>query len=367
MSFNSFNRPGTNSTALAAFLSSTFSNEWNYFEALNLKSNDVLEATHEQILSNPSDVADGVIKVEMKFGMSFFNMFDSLIVKYRDDNSIQLMFYTEMHQVAPIQSLYNQLKTNLGRGFVMDHKFSSFNDEGKIQSLAKGMYKSENDELIHVWNIGRFNFTLNYRVEPLRQLLFIVKMSPEKEIDLTPRNNGTILNILKHEIDTILDQQEIKAEPRLENNEVKFIDYTFQLDPPELDIFEEVRIRVFDKSRAINESIQTHITYYSKFEVDTSRTIVLCDKIASIYGKDNYGDSELQPHELDFLDDSDFWTGRSWLFNYAHGIQDLKDNTQSTLYGVTITADPNSDGLSLHILAYNKMKDYQTLMTPENL
>jgi hypothetical protein len=47
------------------------------------------------------------------------------------------------------------------------------------------------------------------------------------------------------------------------------------------------------------------------------------------------------------------------LFNYAHGIQDLKDDTQATLYGVTITADPKEDVLSLHILAYNKMKDYQ--------
>jgi hypothetical protein len=104
--FNSFNQPGTNSTALAVFLYSTFFNEWNYFEALNLRSNDVLEATHEQILSNPSDVADGVIKVEMKFGMLFFNLFDSLIVKYRDDNSIQLMFYTETHQVAPVPTPY---------------------------------------------------------------------------------------------------------------------------------------------------------------------------------------------------------------------------------------------------------------------
>ncbi|WP_432713789.1 hypothetical protein [Pedobacter sp.] len=85
-------------------------------------------------------------------------------------------------------------------------------------------------------------------------------MSPEKAIDLTPRDNGAILNILKHEIDAILNQQEIKAEPHLENNEVKFIDYTFQLGAPELDIFEEVRIRVFDKSRVINESIQTQLT-----------------------------------------------------------------------------------------------------------
>lgn len=49
MSFSYFNRPGTNSTALAGFLSIVFFDEWNYFEALNLKSNDVSEVAHEHI------------------------------------------------------------------------------------------------------------------------------------------------------------------------------------------------------------------------------------------------------------------------------------------------------------------------------
>ncbi|RYZ25239.1 MAG: hypothetical protein EOO10_18810, partial [Chitinophagaceae bacterium] len=109
-----FNSPGINPTSIGDFINSTFIQNWNYTEALGLSPTSIRQATHDEILSNPGDVADGVVKVEMKFGTLFFGIFDSLIIKYRLDNSVQLMFYTETNQVASVLSFYQALKSNLG-------------------------------------------------------------------------------------------------------------------------------------------------------------------------------------------------------------------------------------------------------------
>lgn len=271
------------------------------------------------------------------------------------------MFYTDMHQPAPVLEFYRALRSNLGGGILADHKFSSFNEENKVKALSQGYFSSSDDELMHLWNHENFNFTLNYRVDPLKQFLFIVTFSPEKKPDTAPRINGTILSVLNHNIPHLLAQKAVKEQVTKESGVVKFIDYTFALDPPEFGTFEEVRIRVFSEVKQIDQDIQTHVTYYSKYEIDTSKIIILCDNLAHVYGKDNYGDKEIMPHELDMLDGSELWTGRSWLFNTSHAIQDLSDKTQSTLYGVTITLTPD-DGLCLHILAFNKMMDYHNLM-----
>lgn len=360
-----FNRAGINFTSINHFLDSTFlaGQEWDHLAALDMGPDDILEAPYEMILDNPTDdVQTGVGRVQVKLNTLFFGVFDSLIIKHREDGSIQLMFYTETHDAEAVINFYHGLKTDLGGGTLMDHKFSSFNDKEKVSELAAGHFTSSSDELVHSWNFDNFVFTLSYGIDPLRQFLFDARLKARKEPDNSPRTKGTILSILSHNVSEIIASEPEKAIPYLENKAVRFIDYTYTLDPPELGIFEEVKVRIFDEQRKIDENIQTHLTYYSKYEIDTAKTIVLCDRVAGIYGKDNYGDAELIAHELDFLDDSEFWTGRSWLFNTSHAIQDLADDTQSTLYGVTISADPNQDGVSLHILVYNKMQDYQNLM-----
>jgi|GEM_PF-1272612 hypothetical protein len=359
-----FSRPKNNPTRIDEFLQSTFQQSWNYLEELSLAEADLQKATFEQILDNQADVDEGVNQVKMKFDTVFFNLFPKLIIKHRGDGSFQLMFYTETHQPEDIAQFYNNLKSTLGKGFFADHKFSSFEDRERIVNLSKGKFDSPKDEILHLWNHGRFTFTLNYQLEPLRQFLFIVNLAAERLPDHKPRTKGTILNALTHDIREIISRTPQKTEPFYENEEIKFVDYTFELNPPELGLFEQARIRIFDPEKRIHENIQTHITYYSKYEIDTSKTIIFCDALSKIYGKDNYGSTELKSHELDFLDDSEFWTGRSWLFNTSHCLQDLEDETQNTLYGVTITANPDEDGLCLHILVFNKMMDYQELMMP---
>lgn len=361
---NPFNFYRSNKTNIHAFLQSTFQDDWNYLEALGLNESDLQEATFEQIFNNPDDMVDGVTKVKMNFGTRFFNLFNNLIIKHRDEGSVTLMFYTEAHQAEDVLSFYNILKINLGGGYVKESKFSSFDEVSKVKNLSKGQYKTETDEIMNIWLNGNISLTLNYKIVPLRQLLFSVHISSSKILDLDARNKGTILNILEHNINEVILRDEIKAELTYENEKVKYVDYTFNLDPLELGIFEEVRVRIFDERKIINENIQTHVTYYSKFEIDTSSIIHLCDQVIKLYGKDSDGNSEMKPYELDLMDESDFWTGRKWLFNISHSLQDLSDPNQYTLYEVNIKSYPEEDGLCLNILMFNKMMDYQILMIP---
>jgi hypothetical protein len=91
-----FNRTGINSTSITHFLDSTF------LAALGVGPHDVLEAPYEMILDNSSDVQTGVGRVQVKLNTLFFGLFDSLIIKHREDGSIQLMFYTETHDAEAV-------------------------------------------------------------------------------------------------------------------------------------------------------------------------------------------------------------------------------------------------------------------------
>lgn len=350
-----------NPTSIDNFINSTVLDGWNYINALGLDKEKVLTATHDQILDNPNDVVDGVVHVEVVLNTVFFGIFDSLIVKYRDNQSVQLMFYTTIDDAQTVLSFFQQLRTTLGGGILADHKFSSFNESDKVDQLTRGEFEYESDELMHLWHSGDFSFTLNYRIDPLRQFLFIVQYNPRGNTDRLIRTNGTLLNILGHDLTTVLQQEELESEPKLEQDKIKFVDYTFVLSPSELGVFDEIKIRVFDESREINENIQTHVTYYSKYEVDTSKAIILCDKIIAIYGRDNYGDAELQPHELDMLENSETWTGRTWWLNKAHGLYDLNDPNQNLLYEIRLGSDDDV-GFSLHVLCFDKMLEYHKLM-----
>jgi hypothetical protein len=184
------------------------------------------------------------------------------------------MFFAEVRQSAPVLAFYAVLKASLGGGIVKESRFSSFNQTAKVQSLAAGKFETEKDEIVHTWLNDNITITLNYKLSPLRQFLLLVGIKPEKQPDLQFRNKGTILNILQHDIREIVKQTEIKAETTYADEQVKFVDYTFNLDPPELGIFEQMRIRIFDKNKRIDEQIQTHVTYYSKYEVDISAFVI---------------------------------------------------------------------------------------------
>lgn len=68
----------------------------------------------------------------------------------------------------------------IGDGFFVFLMLITVSNHAFRNTIKSGFYLKYRD----------FSFILNYRIEPLRQLLFIVKITPEKVIDLTPRKDG---------------------------------------------------------------------------------------------------------------------------------------------------------------------------------
>jgi hypothetical protein len=211
-------------------------------------------------------------------------------------------------------------------------------------------------------NTEKFSFTLNFKLDPLRRLLFNVIFKPLKEIDRSVRIRGTIVPLLKHRINEVLMQTPLKTEPRYEQGHIIFTDYFYQLNPPEFGVFDEVEIKLNGESQQILPNTHSNVTYYSKYEISTKHVIKLVDQIVKIYGKDDYADAELLPHEVDLIENSEFWTGRNWLINQHHALQVLDNPLEYTIYQLSIRADPNDKGLNLTITGFNTLLEYNDLM-----
>ncbi len=333
---------------------------WDYKLGLKLSSSEIHTATHDMLLDNPDDIADGVTKVEVVLQRRFFDLFKGLEIKHFDNGEVRLNFYAQIKNSKKITLLYQQLCTALGSGMSHPEQFIEFNDVDKLSQLASCKFNDNRKGFLHHWYKGTVGFTLYYKVKPDRQLVFAVSLRQGKIIDNSARIKGTLINISHHKIADVLLQTEITAIPTHEDNRLKFIDYTFELDPPEFNVFEKARIRIFGNDTKDISKDQFHVTYYSRFEIDTNKAITLCDQLVRIYGMDNNGYAEFRPYEIaSFEEDSD-WTGRDWWINNKHALADNSKSDEVNLYWINFHADPNEDGLALCIVGYNQMLEYHS-------
>lgn len=344
---------------LSDFLQSTEHEPWDYLSVLRIKPGQLHQATREQIMDNPGDVAIGVNQVEVVIGQFFFGMFRSLVIKHHDDGEVRLMFNGDITDGSKVTELFKTLNNQLKEGFHYEPKFASFHDTIKVKALASGRYDSAADELLHFWPIGRFGFTLNYKIEPLRQLVFIVSRKPENLIDTKRRDKGTLMHLLKHVISEVFLAPETKAEPFIENEELKFIDYSYKVNPPELGLFEWLVVRIFGAEKSMSNVKSLLVTYQTEHQVSLSSIIRLVDEVVKIYGADSSGYEELRPHEVDMIEEDNYWSGRSWFINQHHGLQDMSDSEQHTLYWITLTLDVG-EGLRLSVLGFEEMERYNS-------
>jgi hypothetical protein len=330
---------------------------WKYEDVLQLTSAVIHEAPYDMIIDNPDDVANGVSRVQVVFNCRFFDLFGSLIIKHHSDGSIMLVFNDFVSDVDLILQFYQELVLLLGAGYNDDERSKSFDERNKVESIARGAFQDEEDLVGHAWTRSQFGFSLSYRTEPSQQFVFSITWSPEKQLSYLPRKNGTLIDILLHDPHIIIHGQELSASTVYDNGEVKFIDYTFQLDPPELNVFDRVRIRVFGQEKSLLTG-QYHIAYYSRFEVNTADAIALCDQLVKIYGADSHNGMEIEPYEVRMLDARIQWTGRSWWINEDHGIKNFDNPDENILYWVSLTQVPDEDGFSLHITGFNTLYEY---------
>ena len=148
---------------------------------------------------------------------------------------------------------------------------------------------------------------------------------------------------------------EISAIPTEEKGRIKFIDYSYRLNPLELNVFDRVDIRLFSESKFMDEEQHTNITYWSTRAIEIEEVIVLVDQLAKVYGADNHNDKELKPHEIDMIENGESWTGRSWDFNDNHQLIDYHDESQNYLYNLRLDFQPEDRGLKISVIFYHKM------------
>lgn len=355
-----------NPTKLEDYIFSTFTEEWHYLAALHLHSRQVNEVPIEKLLmDNPMDIAQGVTRVETKFGTQFFDLFENLVIKHYGNDSVQLMFYTEIKNPNKPLYFYRALMTQLGGGYHFAPKFATFEMTDKVSALAKGKFEDEHDELLHSWHHSNFGFTLNFQLDPLRRLLFAVTYQPKKEIDHSVRNKGTLVSLLKQDLNEVLAGIPLNEAPHTKDGKVIFTDYDYKLASPEFDIFNKVEVKLTGTHRQIRPNVHTVVTYYSKYEINTARVITLVDKLVDVYGADDYGYRELVLHEIELIENGEFWTGRNWLINQHHALQNLDEETEHTIYQVTLTLQPDDKGLNLYVIGFNTLLEYDALMKTE--
>jgi hypothetical protein len=352
-----------NPTKLEDYLFSTFTDDWHYLAALHLNSRQVNEVPFEKLLvDNPMDVAQGVTRVETKFGTQFFDLFENLVIKHFGEDSVKLMFYTEIKNPNKPLSLYRILMAQLGGGYHFAPKFATFEMTDKVRALAAGKYDDEHDELLHSWHHGNFAFSLNFQINPLRRLVFSVTYQPKKEIDRSVRNKGTLTSLLTHDLNEVLAGTPLNETPQNKDEKVIFTDYDYALTTPEFGIFNKVEIKLNGTNRQIKPDVHSVVTYYSKFEINTDRVITLVDQLVEIYGTDDYGYRELVLHEIELIENGESWTGRNWLINQHHALQNLDNEAENTIYQVTLTLQPDDKGLNLYVIGFNTLLEYDALM-----
>lgn len=351
-----FNR--SKSIDLSLFLQEVYHNNKDPYTILAIKADRLQKATLDQILNNFGDVADGVSMVQMDFSRIYFNFFSELIIKTYDNGLVRWMFYDIIDNPNTVFDVFNNLRKELGEGIVHDRKFSTFDHVDKVKALSMGRYSSSSDEIIHLWQNSKVTVSLNYQLESLRRLVLSLNFYPDKKKNTAIRDKGTLLGMMKNDLRLLLIEPEISARQTQENGLIKFIDYSYQLDPPELNNFDMVDIRLFSLAKSIDEELHTNVTYWSTKAIEIEEVIVLVDQLARLYGTDNHGDEEMKPHEIDMVENGEFWTGRSWDFSNNHQLVDCNDENPTYLYNLRLDFNPEDQGLTISIIAYNKMLAY---------
>ncbi|SOD13860.1 hypothetical protein [Pedobacter xixiisoli] len=342
-------------TKLSQFLQEVFHNQKDPFSTLGINTEKLRKASFEQLLDNPGDIAEGVNKVQMDFSNTYFTYFGDLVIKTYDDGMSRWMFYDNITDANIVIKIFNDIKKELGAGMIHDEKFATFNQLDKIKALSMGKYSSKGDEILHLWQNSKTTVKLNYQLEPLRRLVLSFNFYPEKKKSTTVRNKGTLIGMMKNDLRLLILESEICAIPTEEKGRIKFIDYTYRLQPIELNIFDRVDIRLFSESKFMDEEHHANITYWSTKSVEVEDVILLVDQLARIYGTDNHNDKELKPHEVEMIENGESWTGRTWDFNNNHQLIDYHDDSQNYLYNLRLDFQPEDRGLKVSVIFYHKM------------
>jgi uncharacterized protein YqfB (UPF0267 family) len=157
-------------------------NDINVLKLLNIPLESLTKAHQSQINSNIADKKNGVVAVYYNNQISLFGIFKSIVHKVYNDDSKQYFMHTTTNDVVLVKQIADTFYEKFGEGNYNPEKFSSFKDISKIEDIANGFASSEKDECVNWWRgkidtNSKFQIYLQYRVDPLRQLILHVNES----------------------------------------------------------------------------------------------------------------------------------------------------------------------------------------------
>lgn len=234
------------------------SGERDFLSLLGTRPERFREATFEEIMSNEDDVLAHINRVQFNFNERFFDLFDGCLIKHNDAGDIEYIFVTTTRDAVSIIEMSEVMFEELGEGIFDNREFSSFREQDKIRNLAKGSYSDQSDAPMHIWSHENVSFCLYYRIIPLQQFTFsILVKAPEVE-DNSVRKKGTILNYLKFDPQALLQEEPVHRQEEYSGGTIRFVDYTYALEPKEWGLFNTIDLRIFSDKQAFNKFVQTH-------------------------------------------------------------------------------------------------------------
>ena len=342
-----------NSTGLEGFLSSIYEGT-SVLEALGLSQTELNQVSFEQLLENPDDIGDGVIKVETKFDTVFLSAFDTLFIKHHDNGDVRYLFFTTTGNASLIIRISQAIFEKFGGGMYDDSRFAPFTRKDKIIGLAKGKYKNKRDALFHTWTLKNTSISIAYKISPLRQFTLTITQKQPRILDTEVRTKGTIGQVFNLDINSVLIQNEISQTVFIEKGAVKYIDYVFRLEHPELEVFDMLSIRIFSPIRKFDLLVQSHLELTCSNPVRYAKMARIANGLIKLYGRDSLGAEELLPYEVDNLQEG-HWLGRMWYLNKSHAPWSFDREGEAMAYSVTLSYDKKDDGFKLYIMSYNEL------------
>lgn len=336
------------------FLQSIKNGNDNILQLLNVDESELFEASYETILDNPGMMANGINRFQVVADRVFFILFNNLAIQHSFDGEVKYTFTCITREPRKIISLHKKIwQVTQHMDFDRDRtRCYSFLDEEELKEMAKSEPGEFEKDFIQFYNMKGYTFGLHYHNNPPCLLDFIIIKKNEVPLDYSVRNQGSILDLLTLNVAKLLTTLEIKKTTKSLGLASKYADYSFKLDTPEMGIFDQVTIRIYNGERQIIPLIRTDLFLYSSQEESLLNIDKAVDKIIRMYGSDNKGRKDLELYEWETIEQKSPWIGRKWDLNTSHAL--VKVGEPAFVYQLAIGLEEER-GLYLTVTNFNEL------------
>jgi hypothetical protein len=336
------------------FIKALKEGERNFFTLLNKTEFDFSEASFELLMENTDDVLSGVNKVLICNTNVNFCSFENCLIKFHDNDDEKLVLYSTTNDTSLINEIAGILISELGIGIYDDKEYASFKDFEQITDISEYNINQDIKDVVQFWRFLNLSFVLQYKVSPLQQFSLMITKSVKKEIDISIRRKGTVLDFMTIDLIEIFNQEELIKNEEIENGEIKFIDYIFLLDKLQFDIFNIAKIRIFNNKRQFNKNVYTNFFLTSTDEITSEKKIKISELLIKLYGQDVIGSEDIALYEREQIENNEFWIGRTWRFTESHSLLTSGNSNIRQSYEIRVAND-ETDGFELSILGFNEL------------